>query len=212
VFQISDTQEAIDKAGRDSEIGYQKAKHLKELAKDIEYALIVNSASAVGASGTARTLKGVLGWIATNVTTATASTVTVTEALLNDTLQLIWAQGGMPGTILVGAFQKRTISAFTTNTREIAAESKTLVNSVNIFKSDFGDLNVRLHHQMNTTAATTVLILGDMSLWRKAWLRPIKSEQLARTGASSKYMMEAELTLESLQEKGSGKMTGFKGA
>src|SRR3990172_486721 len=37
VFQITDTQEAVKKAGRDSEISYQTQKALKELAKDIEY-------------------------------------------------------------------------------------------------------------------------------------------------------------------------------
>jgi len=210
VFQISDSQESIDKAGRDSEIGYQKAKHLKELARDIEYALIVNSASATGASATARKLKGALGWISTNVETGTGTgNEALTQSMLNDALSTIWAAGGKPQNVLCGAFQKRQISGFTTNTREIGAETKTLVNAVNIFKSDFGDLMVRLHHQMNTSAAGTLLILGDMSLWNKAWLRPVKAENLARTGASTKVMIEAELTLESRQEKGSGKITGL---
>lgn len=210
VFQIADTQEAIDKAGRDSEIGYQKAKHLKELARDIEYALLINASEATGASGTARQLKGVLGWIATNVTTGTGTgNEALTPTLFNDNLQLIWAQGGKPQHVLCGAFQKRTISgsSFNTNTRDIAAAAKTVVNAVDIYKSDFGDLQIHLHQQINTTAPGTVVILGDMSLWVKAWLRPVKSEQLARTGASSRFMIEAELTLESRQEKGSGKIT-----
>jgi len=46
-----------------------------------------------------------------------------------------------------------------------------------------------------------------MGLWVKAWLRPVVREELARTGASRKYMIEAELTLEGRQEKGSGKIT-----
>lgn len=209
VFQVSDTQEAVDAAGRSSEIDYQTAKFSKELAKDIEYALLINASEVTGASGTARQMKGILGFIATNVTTATATSETLTEARLNDNLGLIWAQGGTPTVTLVGSKNKRYISAFTSNTRDISADRRMLVNAVDVYQSDFGTVQVRLHHQLNTTAPGTVVNLGSMDLWWKAWLRPIMREPLARTGSSKKYMMEAELTLESREEKGSGKMTGF---
>lgn len=208
VWQVSDTQIAVNSAGRSNEADYQKMKALKELAKDIEYALLINSASASGASGTARQLKGVLGWIATNVTTGTGTgNEALTETMLNDNLQLIWAAGGKPSTVLVGAFQKRTISGFSTNTRWVSADAQQLTRAVSVYQSDFGDLQVRLHQQINTTAPGTVIIFGDMDLWKKAWLRPLVPEELARTGSSRKFMAEAELTLESRQEKGSGKIT-----
>lgn len=208
VWQVSDTQNAVLKAGRGSESDYQRIKSLKELARDIEYALVINTAAASGASGTARQLKGIQGWIATNVTTGTATAdEALTESMLNDNLQLIWAAGGFPSTVLAGAFQKRTISGFSVNTREVDANSEKVVRSVDVYKSDFGEITIRLHQQVNTTIPGTLLILGDMSLWNKAWLRPVTSEQLARSGSSLKFMAEAELTLESRQEKGSGKIT-----
>lgn len=207
VWQVTDTQNAVQKAGRASESDYQKMKALKELARDIEYALVINTAAASGASGTARTLKGLQGWIATNVTTGTATAdETLTEDMLNDNLQAIWAAGGFPSTVLAGAFQKRKISGFTVNTRDIDADSQKVVRSVDVYKSDFGEITVRLHQQVNTTIPSILLILGDMSLWNKAWLRPVNAEQLARSGSSLKFMAEAELTLESRQEKGSGKI------
>lgn len=202
-FQITATQEAIDKAGRDSEIAYQKTKKLKELARDIEYALVVNGSSASGASATARTLQGLAGWITTNVLTS-GSARALTETLLNDNLQTIWAAGGFPSTVLCGAKQKRVISAFTTNTRNVVADEKKLTSAVDVYQSDFGQVMVRLHHQINTTLADEVFILGDMSLWKKAWMRPVVSTPLAKTGDSSKFQIVAELTLESLQELGSG--------
>ncbi len=213
VFQITDTQEAVDTAGRGSEIAYQTAKKLKELARDIEYALVINTSASAGSSNAARTLKGMDGWISDNCTYGGASvgaSVTLSEGLVNDALQLVWADGGRPQYVLCGAFQKRQIDAMSTNTREIRADTKTLVSAVDIYKSSFGDLQIRLHHQVNTTIPAKVLILGDMDLWNKAWLRPVKREKLARTGSSTKYMIEAELTLESLQEKGSGKIVGLK--
>jgi hypothetical protein len=112
VFQVTDTQDVINKAGRDTESAYQTTKNLKELARDIEYALVINSASASGASGTARKMLGIEGWITTNVTTGTATgNEALTESMLNDNLQLIWAQGGFPSNILCGAFQKRQIDS-----------------------------------------------------------------------------------------------------
>ena len=208
VWQVTDTQNAVQKAGRASESDYQKMKALKELARDIEYALVINTAAASGASGTARTLKGIQGWIATNVTTGTATAdEALTENMLNDNLQIIWAAGGFPSTVLAGAFQKRTISGFSVNTRDIDAADQRVVRSVDIYKSDFGEITIRLHQQVNTTIPSILLILGDMSLWNKAWLRPVNAEQLARSGSSLKFMAEAELTLESRQEKGSGKIT-----
>ena len=208
VFQVTDTEEVISKAGRSTESGYQTEMRIKELANDIEYALLINASAVTGATGTARQMKGILGYIATNVTTGTGTgNEALTESMLNDNLQLIWAQGGFPSTVLAGAFQKRQISGFSTNTREIMASAKEITSAIDIYNSDFGTVRVHLHHILNTTASGTLVILGDMGLWVKAWLRPVVREELARTGASRKYMIEAELTLEGRQEKGSGKIT-----
>src|SRR5574337_945185 len=201
VFAVSDIQESMDKAGRASEIAYQKAKHLKMLARDIEYALILNTASCVGSSNAARTLKGLDGWISTNCTYGGASVgaaVTRSEGQVKTTLQTIWAAGGRPQTALVGGFQKLQFDAFSTNTREIAADSQMLVSAVDIYKGSFGTLKVIPHQQIDTSIPSKILILGDMELWNKAWLSPVKSEQLARTGMSTKFQIVAALTLESL--------------
>jgi hypothetical protein len=208
-FRITDTQEAVEKAGRKSEIAYQTQKVLKELARDIEYAMVINTAAASGASATARTMKGVLGWVTGNHVTATATSDYISEIYLNNCLQQVWADGGKPSTVLCGAVQKRKISAFTTNTRNVVADEKKLTSAVDVYQSDFGTVMIKLHQILNTSAAGSVIVFGDMNLWKKCWLRPIKREELARTGASKAYFVEAELTIESRQELGSGKLTGF---
>jgi hypothetical protein len=207
-FQIANTEETIDKAGRKSEMAYQTMKHMKELARDIEYALLLNSAVASGASGTARELNGVNGWIATNVETGTATgDEDLIEDMFNDALQTIWAAGGFPKTCVSGAFQKRTISAFTTNTRYMVADENKLASAVDIYQSDFGTVTIRLHHQMQTTLPGTVFIFGDMDLWAKAWLRGVKKQREPFAGDAELWTMRTELTLESKQEKGSGSIT-----
>lgn len=204
-FIISGTQEIVRKAGRASEIGYQVQKLTKELATDIEYALVINSAAVTGAAAVARQMKGISGFIATNVGSATANRA-LTSSILDTNLALIWAAGGDPDVILSGGNQKIAIAGFTQNTRYISAEAAKVVNAVDIYQSSFGTLKTVLSHVMNTSQANTTYQL-DMSYWRKAWLRPVMLHELARTGDSRKFQIVAELTLESLNEKASGSLT-----
>lgn len=206
-FKISKTEETIDKAGRKSEIAYQTEKHAKELARDLEYALLVNATSAAGDAATARQLKGVDGFVTTNETAAAAAALT--ETMLNDTLELIWAQGGKPSTVLCPAKYKRVISAFTTNTRYMVADEKKLASAVDVYQSDFGTVQIRLHHILNSAIANQVTIFGDMGLWKKCWLRGIKRQSEPFAGDADLFSMRGELTLESRQEKGAGKISGL---
>jgi hypothetical protein len=204
-FIISGTQEIVRKAGRSSEIGYQVQKLTKELATDIEYALVINSNTASGSASVARQMKGIAGWIATNAASSTANRNLI-SSILDANLQTIWAAGGDPDVILSGGNQKIAIAGFTQNTRYIAADAAKVVNSVDIYQSSFGTLKTVLSHIMNTSLNNQVFNL-DMSYWRKAWLRPVGLAELARTGDSRKFQMVAELTLESLNEKASGVIT-----
>ena len=210
-YAVSETNEATTAAGRKSELAYQKTKAMKALARDCEYAMVINATAASGASGTARTMKGILGWIVTNVTTGTGSgSEALTESMFNDNLQLVWAQGGQPPfTTLCGAFQKRKFDGFTTNTRYAMADESKLTSAVNVYESSFGVATIRLHHILNTTSPSTVINLGDMNLWKKAWLRKIKDRPIAKIGDAERFQCIGEFTLESRQEKGSGKITGL---
>ena len=213
-FAISDTQAKVDQTGPTSPIAYHTAKTLKELARDIEYALVINAAAVTGITGTARVLCGVLGWISTNVTTAATGTTsaTLTNTVVNANLQTLWSAGGDPKIALVGGFVKRTISAFTDNTKFTMADEKTLTAAVDIYQSDFGPIAIKLHRQLNTTQPSTMIILGDMDLWKKCWLEPVRTEEWARTSLARKFVISCELTLEARQEKGASKITQITNA
>lgn len=62
-FVISATEEVVDKAGRKSEIAFQKMKKTKEILRDQEVALCQNTTFNAGALGTARQTRGLAGWI-----------------------------------------------------------------------------------------------------------------------------------------------------
>lgn len=212
-YKISDIQEQVAKAGRRSEEAYQATKHLKELANDIEYALVINSSSASGASGTARQMIGLIGAISTNASTGSGvsgitGAASNIETIYNDNLQLIWAAGGKPKTTLCGAAAKRKISAFTgNNTRFNVMSEGEVQGAVSVYQSDFGPMAIRLHYILNGASSGTILNLGDMSLFRKAWLARPKKEEAARNGSARTWFIEGSLTLEYGNEKGAGKIT-----
>ena len=60
---VTDTQQAVDKAGRASEMSYQVAKRLGELKRDIELAVTQNGGSSAGSATVARGTAGVESWL-----------------------------------------------------------------------------------------------------------------------------------------------------
>ncbi len=85
---VSGTQEAVNKAGRDSEMAYQMSKRSKELKRDLEYALVRNQGSTAGATGVSGAIMAsVESWIATNKTSAgTGSTTQTTPGYSSGTV------------------------------------------------------------------------------------------------------------------------------
>jgi hypothetical protein len=205
-IKVSKTQVAgMDHAGAANEFDYQTEKRMKEIATDVEKALITGTGNS-GASGTARRLKGILAYITTNVTTGTGTgNEALTETMYNDTLALIWAAGGRPDRTLVNGSQKRKISSFaTSNTRYLEMdESAKLINKVSIYESDFGVQRIELDPFMDTDK---VAIL-QTDLWRVAVLRPIEFNDVPSIGSYKAGVIEGELTLESQNQAGSGKIT-----
>ena len=206
-FKVSKTQDAVDTAGRKQEMAYQTEKKAKELANDIEYALLINPNAVPGDGATPRQFRGCYGWITTNAVDGTG--LDLDEDMLLDNLQSVWASGGKPSNVVCGAALKRIMSAFTTNVRYSVADEEKLTQAVDIYQSDFGVVVIRLHHIVNTEIPGTLFIFGDMGLWEKSYLRPIVRKPEPFAGDADLFSMVAELTLESRQEAGSGMIWGL---
>lgn len=201
--EVSETQRAVDVAGLDDEFAYQMQKRIKEIATDVEKALITGTGNS-GASATARRLTGILSFITTNVETGTGTAAHyLTETLYNNALQTIWAAGGRPDITYVNGFQKRQISAFSTpNVRQIQmAASNTLKNYVSAYESDFGLQTVKLDPFMDTDKT---LIL-ETEKWAVAMLRGLKPVDVATVGDAKRGALVMELTLEARNQASSGK-------
>jgi len=203
-IEVSETQRAVSVAGLEDEFQYQLEKRMKEIATDVEAALITGTGNS-GASGTARELKGILAYMTTNVETGTGSADALTEDMYNDLLQTIWTAGGRPDYTYVNGYQKRQISAFSSeNTRyvEMKADGE-LRNYVSVYYSDFGVQRIELDPFM--TATVVAVLQRDM--WNVAMLRGIKVEDVANVSDSRRGALVGELTLQSRNEAASGQIT-----
>jgi hypothetical protein len=215
---ISGTQEAIQKAGRKSEMAYQIAKMGKEIKRDMENALVgLNNAKVAGNASIARELASVQSWIATNVDKAVSdgsnptgdgtdartdgTQRAFTETSLKSVLQQCWTAGGSPDTIMVGAFNKRAASLFTGGgTRFDKSEDKKLYATVDVYVSDFGEHKIIA----NRFVRTRDCLVLDMEYWKIAYLRPFTTFDLAKTGDTEKKQLLVEYTLEACNQAASG--------
>jgi hypothetical protein len=225
--QVSGTDDAMNLAGRNTELAYQVAKAAKELKRDMENALLSNTASAAGSSGSpTRTLGGVQTWISTNVSAGaggsgagsgaarTDGTQRVfTETLLKTVLRDCFDSGGNPNQIQLNAFNKQKLSMFTGGaTRFDKAEDKRLITSIDVYESDFGTLQVqpnRFIRKSNATAAKRgqdVLCL-EMDFWAVAFLRDFKLQTPGQSADADQRFLVAEYTLEAKNEAASGMVT-----
>jgi len=199
-YAVTESDEATDTAGVSSEMAYQASKAMKEHKRDIEYALI-NATGGAGTSGSARTLKGVPAWVSTNQTCG--NSCALTEAMYNALLQNIWDAGGNPDVTYVNGFQKRKISAFSTeNTRYISGEDKKLVNSVAVYESDFGLQTIILDRYVTAS----ILLALQEDLWGIGVFRPSKNVKVAKIADAERAAIVGEYTLVSKNEKGSGEL------
>jgi len=202
---VSDTQRAVQTHGIKDAYNYQVTKKLKELARDIERALI-RETGAAGDAATARRLNGVMAAITTHSTDNTGTTA-LTEDGYNDALEEVWNGGGNPDVTLVNGTLKRTISGFTAgSTKNIDATAKKLIASVDVYESDFGLQRIVLERYINSDDAAIL----QKDLWGVAWLRKTKHVPLAKDGDRTRGMIRAELTLEARNEAGNGKIINCK--
>ena len=208
---VSGSQEAMNSAGRKSEMGYQLALKALEIRRDAETNLTQSDVLATAP----RSFRGLRGWLVDNVnrnggtlasytgnTGYTAGTLrSFTEAQVKDVLQQIFTAGGEPDTIMLPPTLKQTFSSFTGNaTRMDKSEDKKLYASVDVYVSDFGELQA-VPNRFMATRDVAILQADKLAV---AYLRPFVTIELAKTGDADRRQILAEFTLEMRAPKSSG--------
>lgn len=213
---VSRTQQSTTAYGFKKLLAYELANASKELARDMEVALTQNNVTVAGNSTTARQLRGLEGWLATNgdlgsggaapnYGTNTAPTDgtqrAFTESMLKNVLQKCFTAGGDPTVVMVGPSQKQTFSTFTASTTRFDdADDKKLVAAVDVYVSDFGTLKV-VPNRFQRTRTAFVL---DMDYWALAVMDGVQTRPLPQSFDGEGAAIVTEYTLEARQEKASG--------
>lgn len=225
VVATSGTLESVDTAGFRSAMAYQMAKAASELKRDMETALLFNQAAAAGNSSTARKTAGLPAWLRSNVSKAsdggnpTMSSTndgypnaartdgtqrTFTETMLKDVIQSVWTNGGTPKLLMVGPFNKRTVSGFSgiagIRFNVDGAKPSAIIGAADIYVSDFGNVSIVPSRFQRERDAFVV----DPEYAAVSYLRNFQTEDLAKTGDSQKKMIVVEYALKVRTEKAHG--------
>ena len=215
---ISGTLEAVDKAGRRSELAYQLAKRSAEIKRDMESTMLTNQAASAGSAGVSTALRktgSLLAFLKTNTdkgtggvdpvytsspsatrTDATAANLrTFTEAILKTVIQKVWASGGSPKLLMVGPVNKARVSSFAGIAeirREVTGNRQaTIIGAADVYVSDFGSVSV-VPNRFQRERDAFVL---DPEYASVAFLRPFQTVELAKTGDAEKRLITVEYGL-----------------
>lgn len=211
IWKVTDTQKASAHYAKDA-LPRAKDEAMRLLANDMEFALMRGTTAVAGdATTTARRAKGIKSWITTNVSAGAGASFT--ETIFNNLLELPYNQGGKVDEVYVNGTIKRRIDGFSGGTgtsRNIDANDKRLINTVNIYESSFGVVKIFLHRYVTYSGDTNNDIVGiDRKRWGIAVLRDPENTNLPKGGSYEKGMYEGELTLEARNEKSSFKATNY---
>ena len=221
---VTGTLQAVDKAGRKSELAYQLSKASSEIKRDMEFALLNNTVQSNGSAGsTARVLGGLQTWLATNGDFGTGGSAgasgttartngtnrTFTEAILQTVVKEVFESGGTPKVLMVTPAHKQTVSAFA----GIAAQRymapsdapTTIIGAADIYLSDFGSMSVVPNRFMlSGNSANDVAFVLDPEYAAVAYLRPFQTIELAKNGDADRTQLLVEYTLEVKNESAHG--------
>ena len=168
---------------------------------------VVAASSGLGLTNNGAAVAGPDG--TTEAGTGGADTTT-TIALINNVAERIWNLGGTPDTILCDSTVKGTISSSSVGGAVVAAPRNdigsknniTAVNAVDVLVTDFGTFKVVPDRFIPTTQVDFI----DFDLWSVDYLRPFRTETLAKSGDSVKQLLIAEYGLRAKNGNGSGQL------
>ena len=209
---VSGTLEAVDKAGRDREMAYQRVLKSLELRRDIEKSIgdtdVARDASdpRKSASLTCWMTNGSVGSGGSFATGDGTDTITggtdraLTLALIEDGMQDAWTDGGSPK-MLVGSAQNRanfsdlsaTGNLVSNDVNMTQAKATTYVGSTSVYLTDFGTLDVAPSRFMGNDRM--FLIDPDFASLCTLQGRNFAEKDIAATGDAEKMQLITEWSL-----------------
>lgn len=207
-ISISGTAAATSEHGIDDLYEYEKQKKILELALQLEKA-VINGVKYESNDGKVRQMGGIRQFIKTNVFDAAGAALDLSK--LGDAFQAIYEAGGFATggnyKIVVGAKQKRALSAADGDKVSITRQDNGRGQVVDHYLSDFGAAEILLN---NNLAPDEVIILDA----NRVEIKPLQGRDFSHTymGAKGDYVegqIVGEFTLEFHQEKAHARIKGL---
>ena len=215
-FAVSRTQQEIEHYHGQNELQRQTSKALLEWANSAEYDLL-RSTLVSGISGTTPKMSGILEAISksTNVTAQTSG-VAFSATILNGLMKANWdnSNGDVATDIFVGSYLRNVIDGFTqkTSTLVTGAGVSTIVNTVSVYQTSFGTVQIHTHRYINiagTDATGRVLGLNRSKLKVAMLKAPYIDTDLARSGDYDRRAVVGKFTLETHNQDSNFLATGY---
>ena len=209
---VSGTLEAVDKAGRDREMAYQRVLKSLELRRDIEKSIGDTDVARDGsdprksASLTCWMTNGSVGAGGSFATGDGTDTITggtdraLTLALIEDGMQDAWEDGGSPKMLVASATNRANFSDLSATGNLVsndvnmtAAKATTYVGSTSVYLTDFGTLDVAPSRFMGNDRI--FLIDPDFASLCTRQGRNFSEKDIAATGDAEKMQLITEWSL-----------------
>lgn len=192
------------------EMAWQVTQALKSVALDVEVSFLTSTFNNPATNATARRTRGLDEAIATNV--VDASGATLTEDMVLDLMQTIWAAGGImeqeTATLMCNGFQKRQLTDIFITQKNYQEASRNVAGvRVTTIETDFGRVNVLLNRHMPVDKLFVVSVEECaprfLPIPGKGFLF---QEALAKVGAAERTQIYGEIGLEYGLETHHGKI------
>ncbi len=227
---VSKTLDAVEKAGRDREVQYQKVLKGLELRRDIEKS--VGDTDVARSGSDPRKSASLSCWI-TNGSVGAGSgafasgdgTDAVTDgtdraltlALIEDGMQDAWSDGGNPSLMVMSATNRANFSNLTVSNNLVqnqvnmtAAKETTFVGSTSVFLTDFGQLEAIPSRFMGNDR--TFLIDPEFASICTLNGRNFAENEIAPTGDAEKFQIVTEWSLKVLAPKAHAMVLDLSGS
>jgi len=213
--EVSGSELAVKQVGVADEADYQKQQRLRELLRDLENCVINGRSPAANPEGSTtvrRTMKGILGYLATNKFTPGVagfpSETALSEAQLNQALREIWkSSSGQVDLLVMNGREKRHVNEFVASIRRFHPGDTKFTNVIGTYESDFGVCRIAMSRWV--PAGTVILLDSSRVDVMPLSGRSFHYKPLGASGDRESGQVIGEYTLELRNENAHGVITGL---
>lgn len=187
--EVSDSAEATKQAGM-ATLAERIVDQVRTIQREKEYVYLNDFAadSTVTSRNTASAQRQI------DSSLITSSVGSLAKADIDGILETAYTKGAMVDTVYIHPSLKKVMSTVLTYAPVVreAGQGKVVADAVDIYQSDFGDVNiVKCRHILSTD-----ILFCDSSLWKEAVLIPMTTYTVARTGLAEKRLITTEVGLQ----------------